>query len=199
MIKTYLGAGVHSCFREERKRQQTSSGFVRAWQRSHLQGEELSSHTTSVLLGFFRAIPITQHQQGQSHRGPLSRVCQAAALLQLSVISCHTTPQICSRLLQVHLCSFCVTAEGQGDRSHVRSGLSTYQWNLFLQHMNLNAQHLSTNLSTQQRRKKPLWLLWCHQQYRSDIASSRKMSLPMLLALMSRFLCNWLSWTFRVC
>lgn len=68
------------------------------------------------------------------------RVCQAAAVLWLSVIACHTTLQICS-VLQAHLCSFCVTAEGQGDRRQVGSGLPTYHWYLFLQHTNLNAQH----------------------------------------------------------
>lgn len=83
------------------------------------------------------------------HGTTQQRVCQAAAVLWLSVISGRITLQICSVLLQAHLCFFSVTAEGLGDRSQVGSGLPAYHWNLFLQHTNLTAQHC-----LQSRKKK---------------------------------------------
>lgn len=49
MIKIYLGAGAHSCCREEGGRRHASSGLACAWLRSQTRGKELSDRATFVL------------------------------------------------------------------------------------------------------------------------------------------------------
>lgn len=191
VIKTYLGAGVHSCCREEGERKHTSSGLACAWHRSLKQGKELSNCTTFVLLCFFRAVPIPQHSRTSPFQ---QRVCQAAAVLCLSVSP--ATPH--SKFVQFcrHISApFVLLQKGKGIEG---------RWGVVCQ-LITEIYFFSTRtwmLSTVCRGKKnqnSLWLLWYHQQYRGDIASSRKMSLPTLLTLMSCFLYNWLSQTAHAC
>lgn len=100
VIKTYLGAGVHSCCREEGRDSTHPQGSLRLAQvPAEREGTEQPNNLCVpwLLQGCPRApAPAGSVPQGTT----LQRVCQAAAALQLNVP--HHAPN-CSVLLQAHL------------------------------------------------------------------------------------------------
>lgn len=111
VIKTYLGAGVYSCCREEGERQHTFSGLACAWHRSLKQGKDLSNCTTSVLLCFFRAVPIPQHEKEQSHSAKGLPGC-SSALVKCDRLPHHTPNLFSSAGTSLLLLCYCRRARG---------------------------------------------------------------------------------------
>lgn len=135
------------------------------------QGKELSNCTTFVLLHFFRTVSIPQHEQDQSHRGPLSK---GSARLQLCSVCVWfpATPHL--KFVQFscrHISApFVLLQKGKGVEA---------RWGTICQFISeiYFFSTLTWMLSTVCReKKKSLWLPWYCQKYRGDIASSRKMS-----------------------
>lgn len=182
MIKTYLGAGVHSCCREEGERQHISSGLPVPGTGPSWKGRNwatiqplcsLASSGLSPCHSTSRISPTGDH----SAKGLPG--CSSAPVKCASPHSCHTTLQIvqfsCRHISLLHLC-YCRRVRGEKPGGRVVCQLSSEIY--FFSMLTWMLSTSSTNLRTQQIKKKTLWLFWCHQQYRGDIASSRKMSLP---------------------
>lgn len=129
------------------------------------------------------------------HGTTQQRVCQAAAVLWLSVISGRITLQICSVLLQAHLCFFSVTAEGLGVEA--RWGV-VCQLTTEIYFFNTLTWLLST-VCRVEKKKAPLIALISSAIQGWHSLQQKDVSLPTLLTLMSCFLCNWLSQTAHVC